>query len=158
MKQYKIRITPYSSKYAEQTVDMWRDSKEQAICQKEIHDFENHVYFLSHILPEQFQIDLALIDEEVVGMIAYNDSEISQLYIHIGYQGIGIGRTLLDKAKAQSSGKLTLYTFEVNEKAQRFYENHGFEIIGRGHKNEENLPDIKYEWISKNDVIDKTEK
>ncbi|MEH7246853.1 GNAT family N-acetyltransferase [Neobacillus niacini] len=149
MKQYNIRITSYSSKYAEQTVNMWRDSKEQAIGQKEIHVFENHVYFLNHILPEQFQIDLALIDEEVVGMIAYNDREISQLYIHIEYQGISIGRTLLDKAKAQSSGKLTLYTFEVNEKAQRFYEKHGFEIISRGHENEENLPDIQYEWISK---------
>ncbi len=149
MKQYNVRITPYSSKYSEQTVKMWRDSKEQAIGQKEIHDFENHVYFLNHILPEQFQIDLALIDEEVVGMIAYNDREISQLYIHLEYQGLSIGRTLLDKAKAQSSGKLTLYTFEVNEKAQRFYENHGFEIISRGHENEENLPDIQYEWISK---------
>ncbi|QGM29474.1 GNAT family N-acetyltransferase [Bacillus sp. N3536] len=148
MKQHKIRITPYNSKYAEQTVEMWRDSKEQAIGQKEIHDFENHVYFLNNILPERFQIELALIDEEVVGMIAYNDREINQLYIHLKYQGFGIGRTLLDKAKAQSSGKLILYTFEVNEKAQRFYETNGFEIISRGHENEENLPDIQYEWVS----------
>ncbi|QEY22605.1 N-acetyltransferase [Psychrobacillus sp. AK 1817] len=148
MKQHKIRITPYNSKYAEQTVEMWRDSKEQAIGQKEIHDFENHVYFLNNILPERFQIELALIDEEVVGMIAYNDREINQLYIHLEYQGFGIGRTLLDKAKAQSSGKLILYTFEVNEKAQRFYENNEFEIISRDHENEENLPDIQYEWVS----------
>ncbi len=148
MKQHKIRITPYNSKYAEHTVEMWRDSKEQAIGQKEIHDFENHVYCLNNILPERFQIELALIDEEVVGMIAYNDREINQLYIHLEYQGFGIGRTLLDKAKAQSSGKLILYTFEVNEKAQRFYENNEFEIISRGHENEENLPDIQYEWVS----------
>ncbi len=148
MKQHKIRIIPYNSNYAEQTVKMWRDSKEQAIGQKEIHDFENHVYFLNNILPERFQIELALIDEEVVGMIAYNDREINQLYIHLKYQGFGIGRTLLDNAKAQSSGKLILYTFEVNEKAQRFYETNGFEIISRGHENEENLPDIQYEWIS----------
>jgi ribosomal protein S18 acetylase RimI-like enzyme len=146
--QHKMIITQYNPKYAEQTVDMWRDSKEQAIVQKEIHSFENHVYFLNQILPEQFQIDLALIDEKVVGMIAYNEREISQLYIHIDYQGIGIGHTLLDKVKAQSSGRLTLYTFEINENAQRFYEKHGFEIIGRGHENEENLPDIQYEWIS----------
>ncbi|MDF2854712.1 MAG: family N-acetyltransferase, partial [Neobacillus sp.] len=102
-----------------------------------------------HILTKQFQIDLALMDEKVVGMIAYNDREISQLYIHIGYQGIGIGQTLLEKAKAQSSGRLTLYTFEVNKNAQQFYEKHGFEIIGRGYENEENLPDILYEWKSR---------
>lgn len=107
--------------YAEQTVKMWRDSKERAISQKEIHSFENHLNFLNNILPEQYQIDLALLDAKVVGMIAYNEREISQLYIHIDYQGMGIGQTLLDKAKERSSGRLTLYTFEVNKNAQRFY-------------------------------------
>ncbi|PFP22720.1 GNAT family N-acetyltransferase [Bacillus sp. AFS073361] len=149
MNQHQIIITDYNPKYAEQTVKMWRDSKEQAIGQKEIHSFENHVYFLNNILPGQFQINLALIDDRVVGMIASNETEISQLYIHIDYQGMGIGQTLLDKVKAKSSRRLTLYTFEVNKKAQRFYEKNGFKIIGRGHENEENLPDIQYEWVSK---------
>lgn len=149
MKQNNIKIIAYHRQYADQTVKMWRDSKEQAIGQKEIHSFEDHIYFLNQILSEQFQIDLALIDEEVVGMIAYNNSEISQLYIHINYQGMGIGNTLLDIAKAQANGELTLFTFEKNKNAQRFYEKHGFEIIGRGHENEENLPDIQYKWISK---------
>ena len=148
MKQYKIIITQYDPKYAEQTVKMWRDSKEKALGQKEIHSVEDHVYFLNYILPEQFQIELALIDDKVVGMIAYNESEINQLYIHIDHQGIGIGQTLINKVKDKSSGKLTLYTFEVNESAQRFYEKHGFKVIGRGHENEENLSDIQYEWIS----------
>jgi ribosomal protein S18 acetylase RimI-like enzyme len=148
VKQYKIIITQYNPKYAEETVKMWRDSKEKALGQKAIHSVEDHVYFLNHILPEQFQIELVLIDEKVVGMIAYNESEINQLYIHIDYQGIGIGQTLINKVKDKSSGKLTLYTFEVNEIAQRFYEKHGFKVIGRGHENEENLSDIQYEWIS----------
>jgi ribosomal protein S18 acetylase RimI-like enzyme len=146
--KHKFIITEYLPKYAEQTVKMWRDSKERAIGQKEIHSFENPLYFLNHILPEEYQIDLALMDDEVVGMVAYNEREISQLYIHIDYQGIGIGQILLDKVKEQSSGRLTLYTFEVNEKAQRFYEKNGFTVIGRGHENEENLPDIQYEWVS----------
>jgi ribosomal protein S18 acetylase RimI-like enzyme len=149
MIQHKFIITQYHPTYAEQTVEMWRDSKERAIGQKEIHSFENHIYFLNHILTEQYQIDLALIDDKVVGMIAYNEKEISQLYIHIDYQGFGIGQTLLDNAKEQSSGRLTLYTFEINENAQRFYEKNGFKIIGKGYENEENLPDIQYEWISK---------
>ncbi len=146
MNQHKIKIVRYDSKYAEQTVKMWRNSKERAIGQKEIHSLKNHIYFLNHILPSKFQIDLALIEETVVGMIAYNETEISQLYVHIDYQGMGIGQLLLNKVKAQSSGKLTLYTFEVNKHAQQFYEKNGFEIIGRGHENEEKLPDIQYEW------------
>ena len=146
MNQHKIKIVQYDSKYAEQTVKMWRNSKERAIGQKEIHSLKSHIYFLNHILSDQFQIDLAFIEETVVGMIAYNEMEISQLYVHIDYQGIGIGQLLLNKVKAQSSGKLTLYTFEVNKHAQQFYEKNGFKIIGRGHENEENLPDIQYEW------------
>ena len=146
MNQHKIKIIQYDSKYAEQTVEMWRNSKERAIGQKEIHSLKNHIYFLNHILPSKFQIDLALIEETVVGMIAYNETEISQLYIHVDYQGIGIGETLLNRAKAQSNGTLTLNTFEVNINAQRFYEKNGFKIIGRGYENEEKLPDIQYEW------------
>ncbi|MDF2536630.1 MAG: family N-acetyltransferase [Bacillales bacterium] len=139
----KFIITQYNPMYAEQTVEMWRESKERAINQKEIHSFENHLTFLKDILSEQCQIVLALIDDKVVGMIAYSEKEISQLYIHIDYQGLGIGQTLLDRAKQKSSGSLTLYTFE------KFYEKNGFEIVGRGYENEENLPDIKYQWISK---------
>lgn len=149
MNQQQFIITPYNPTYAEQTVVMWRDSKQQAIGQKEMHSIESHVYFLNHILLEQFQIDVALIDDKVVGMVAFNEKEISQLYIHIDYQGLGLGQILLDKVKEQSSGRLTLYTFEVNKNAQRFYEKNGFKIIGRGHENEENLPDILYEWINK---------
>lgn len=149
LKQLEPVFIQYKPEYAEQTVEMWRYSKERAIGQKEIHSFENHVYFLNHILPEQHQIELALIDDKVVGMMAYNDKEINQLYIHNDYQGLGIGLTLLDKAKEQSSGRLTLFTFEVNKNAQQFYEKNGFKIIARGHENEENLPDIQYEWVAK---------
>ncbi|NWQ42603.1 GNAT family N-acetyltransferase [Bacillus sp. EB106-08-02-XG196] len=148
MQKHKIIITQFDPKYAEQTVQMWRASKEKAIGQKEIHSFENHVNFLNHLLTKHFQIDLALMDHKVVGMIAYNHTEISQLYIHNDYQGIGLGETLLDRAKRNSNGRLTLYTFEVNKMAQRFYEKHGFKIIGKGHENEENLADILYEWKS----------
>ncbi|MGG3915432.1 GNAT family N-acetyltransferase [Rossellomorea vietnamensis] len=142
-------IIPFAPQYAEETVAMWRESKEQAIGQKEKHNVESHLYFLTQILPKEFQIDLALLDGKVVGMSAYNETEISQLYIHVKYQGCGIGGMLLDKAKAKSSGRLTLYTFEVNRQAQKFYEKNGFVAIGRGYENEENLPDIRYEWRKK---------
>ncbi|WP_226537444.1 GNAT family N-acetyltransferase [Fictibacillus halophilus] len=148
MNQNKIIIIPYDSKYAEQTVEMWRESKYKAIGQKEVHSFESHIYFLNHILHKEYQVDIALWGEKVVGIIAYNESEISQLYIHNDYQGKSIGKSLLRKAKEQSSGRLILYTFEINKKAQRFYEKNGFKIIGRGHENEENLADIQYEWVA----------
>ncbi|QFT87552.1 putative acetyltransferase [Bacillus sp. THAF10] len=146
MLQPNLTIIPFEPRYAEQTVEMWRDSKVKAIGQKEAHSFESHVYFLTTILEKEYQIYLVLLNEKVVGMIAYNEEEISQLYIHSDYQGIGIGTLLLNKAKNDSAGTLTLYTFEINKSAQLFYQKHGFTIIGRGHQNEENLPDILYEW------------
>lgn len=147
MKPSEWKVIPYDTKYAEQTVRMWRDSKEKALGQQSARSVEEQTYFLNRILPQRFQVELAFADDRVVGMIAYNAQEISQLYIHMDYQGRGIGETFLRKAQAESSGSLTLYTFEVNVIAQRFYEKHGFKVISRGHENEERLPDIRYEWV-----------
>ena len=147
--QLRINIVQYHPKYADQTVEMWRNSKERAIGQKESHSLESHIYFLNQILPKRYHIDLALLEENVVGMIAYNNAEISQLYVHIHYQRKGIGELLINKVKGQSNGELTLHTFEINKVAQQFYNKNGFKIVGRGAENEENLPDIKYEWKRK---------
>lgn len=146
MKHFEVIVIPYEPKYAEETIIMWRDSKFRAIGKKEMHSFESHVNFLNQILPREFTVELATVAEKVVGIIAYDRSQINQLYIHSGYQNTGIGKKLLDRAKEQSNGTLTLYTFEVNKIAQRFYEKNGFVSIGRGSDNEENLTDIKYEW------------
>lgn len=147
MKQCDIKIIQYDSVYDEETVRMWRESKERAIGQEEIHSFEDHIFFLNNILNRDNQIYIATDNNKVAGMIAFNENEINQLYIHNDYQGKGLGKKLLDMAKINSGGRLTLYTFEVNYKAQRFYERNGFKIIGKGHENEEKLNDIKYEWV-----------
>ncbi|WP_432664323.1 GNAT family N-acetyltransferase [Wukongibacter baidiensis] len=149
MQDKNIRIIEYSPKYATDTVKMWRESKERAIGQKEMHSFEDHVYFLNHILNKDNKIYIAIdvYNNKVAGILAFNENEINQLYINNDYQGKGLGKRFLEIAKNNSKGRLTLYTFEVNEKAQRFYENNGFKIIGRGNDNEENLNDIKYEWV-----------
>ncbi|MFD1862983.1 GNAT family N-acetyltransferase [Planococcus chinensis] len=139
-------IRPYESAYAEKVVRLWRASKEEAIGQKEIHSVESHVHFLDEMLPKAYQIHLAFEDQEVVGLVVFNAEELNQLYVAPEHQGKGIGQQLLDFSKAHSGGSLFLYTFEVNRNAQRFYEKNGFVEIGRGYENEENLPDIKYEW------------
>lgn len=144
----KIEIIPYDEKYSEETVRMWRDSKEKALGQKDIHDFADHLNFLKTVLIEENQVFLA-IDEDAdksVGLLAVDGEHLNQLYIHTDYQGKGIGTRLLKLAKSLSNGKLQLYTFEVNKRAQKFYEKYDFKIIGRGSENEENLPDILYEW------------
>lgn len=153
MELEKIKIIEYEGAYAEETVRMWRESKERAIAKEDMHSFENHVSFLNNILSKDNKIYIAIYNKKVIGIIAFNDHEINQLYIHIDYQGKGLGKSLLELAKANSKGRLTLFTFEVNKKAQSFYEENGFKIIGRGYENEENLDDIKYEWVGSRETI-----
>jgi ribosomal protein S18 acetylase RimI-like enzyme len=53
---------------------------------------------------------------------------------------------LVNIAKEQSCGRLRLFTFAVNKNAQRFYERHGFKIVGGGFEEAWQLDDIEYEW------------
>src|SRR5215469_1111041 len=60
----------------------------------------------------------------------------------------GIGSALLDHAKLSRPGGFTLWTFQQNEGARRFYERHGLVPIQftDGEGNEEKTPDVRYEW------------
>jgi ribosomal protein S18 acetylase RimI-like enzyme len=87
-------------------------------------------------------------DGNVVGMMDVAAGDLSQLYVRPDRLGEGIGRRLLDIARERSPDGLTLYTFQVNDRARRFYERHGFvaEWFGDGSANEEGQPDVRYVW------------
>jgi ribosomal protein S18 acetylase RimI-like enzyme len=72
--------------------------------------------------------------------------------LHPNVVGRGIGSKLLEQAKAELGSPIRLYTFQANLDAIRFYERHGFKAIkyGDGSGNEENCPDILYEWQDTN--------
>jgi GNAT superfamily N-acetyltransferase len=84
----------------------------------------------------------------IVGMMALEPGVLDQLYVRPERLGEGIGRRLLDVAIDRSPGGLTLYTFQVNDRARRFYERNGFvaEWFGDGSTNEEGQPDVRYVW------------
>ena len=87
------------------------------------------------------------IDEEVIGFIAFRQGWIDQLYVLPGRQNQGAGSGLLDVAKADSSA-LSLWAFQRNAAARRFYEKHGFVAVKEtdGSGNEEREPDVLYQW------------
>jgi ribosomal protein S18 acetylase RimI-like enzyme len=87
-------------------------------------------------------------DGRVIAMMVLDDAGIDQLYVDPAWHGRGIGSALVDVAKAERPGGLQLYTFQVNERARRFYERHGFAAtwFGDGSANEEGQPDVRYEW------------
>lgn len=144
----RFEVTTFKPNHTHDVVSLWRDSMQEAIGIPPVHTFESQAFFLNHILPESHKIYVALSNETrlPVAFVAINDSEINQLYVHRKFQSMGIGSQLLAMAKQQSSGRLSLRTFENNIRAQQFYERHGFVAICGDAENEEGLPDILYEW------------
>jgi putative acetyltransferase len=86
-------------------------------------------------------------DNELVGIIAFREGWIDQLYVRPSSQGRGVGTALLRVAQGLH-GKLSLWTFQQNAAARRFYERHGFVLMKEtdGFLNEEKEPDAMYSW------------
>jgi len=83
-----------------------------------------------------------------VALLALSDTMVEQLYVAPAWIGRGVGRRLIELAKARRPEGLDLYCFAVNTRARRFYERHGFHAIafGDGTGNEEGQPDVRYAW------------
>ncbi len=88
-------------------------------------------------------------DTAMVGLIAFRQDWIDQLYILPGAQNRGVGTQLLRVAQG-SFGRLHLWTFQRNEPARRFYERRGFVLVKEtdGAHNEEKEPDALYLWTA----------
>lgn len=100
--------------------------------------FRTHVYQTCDIWGAERQ-------SKLVGIIAFREDWIDQLYVLPDAQGQGIGGDLLEIAQ-QAYPVLNLWTFQRNSKARRFYEFNGFRAIREtdGADNEEKEPDVLY--------------
>lgn len=85
-----------------------------------------------------------------VGFAAFDRQDggwLHHLYVAPPSHNAGAGSLLLAKAKAELPQGFSLWTFQANLGARRFYERHGLTEARRTDgDNEENLPDILYEW------------
>jgi GNAT superfamily N-acetyltransferase len=84
---------------------------------------------------------------EPAGYIAFQPDFIDHLFLRPEHQGQGLGARLLARAKAEAA-ELSLWTFQRNLAARRFYERHGFvaALETDGADNEEGEPDVFYLW------------
>lgn len=86
--------------------------------------------------------------DRVVGLMVLDRDQLSQLYLDPDWRGRGIGDRFVDLAKRRRPDGLSLWTFQVNKPAHRFYERHGFVAVEYtdGSGNEEQEPDVRYAW------------
>ena len=92
---------------------------------------------------------VAVDDAGVVAMMVVAPGHLEQLYVAPDRLGRGIGRELVELAKDRFPAGLSLWTFQVNERARRFYERNGFVAVELtdGSGNQERQPDVRYEWL-----------
>lgn len=112
-----------------------------------LHTPEEDAWWFAERLYPTNQVWLAEAGQGPEGYIAFRADFIEHLFVRPESQGAGLGLTLLDKAKAEAD-ELSLWTFQQNLRARRFYERHGFFVVTEtdGRDNEEKLPDVLYRW------------
>ena len=142
----EVSLVPFLTAHAEELIALWRAGFEAAVGVTEPHGIEQHRDYLLNTVVPNYPVRVALAGNRVVGFVAASSERVDQLYVHPDYQGMGIGSRLLQWAKDHSQGRLSLFTFERNDRAQRFYEARGFRVAGRGFEAHWQLPDIRYEW------------
>ncbi|WP_020137560.1 GNAT family N-acetyltransferase [Streptomyces sp. 351MFTsu5.1] len=110
-------------------------------------DDEVRAYIRDVVVPGR-ETWVADAEGRVVGLMVLAEGLLSQLYLDPDWRGRGIGDRFVALAKERSPQGLSLWTFQVNKPAHRFYERHGFVEAERtdGSGNEEREPDVRYVW------------
>lgn len=81
-----------------------------------------------------WRVRVAVHEGRIVAFLAFrpNDSLVDQLFVLPSFQGQGIGKALLEYAKAAMPRGFTLRTAAANMRARRFYERANLLLISEG--------------------------
>jgi GNAT superfamily N-acetyltransferase len=129
-----------------------RSRKELVACAPLAHSDEDVRKWIRTRLIPAGRTTVAVVEGHVVGLLTISTGAdagwIEHLYVLPTRVGRGIGTRLLALARQRLPAPIRLYTFQENHRARRFYESRGFRAsaFGDGSGNEEQCPDILYEW------------
>jgi putative acetyltransferase len=108
---------------------------------------EDLAFFQDQVFPDS-TIWLAEDGARLIGFSAVRRNWLDHLYVDPTWHGRGVGRALLTAAREEFA-ELSLWVFQSNTQARRFYERQGFTLVELtdGAANEERLPDALYRWL-----------
>jgi GNAT superfamily N-acetyltransferase len=91
---------------------------------------------------------VAEFNAEIIGFCVRNtghENNIGALYVVPEFRNCGVGKHLLDLAKEKCS-HITVWAYEKNTKARRFYQREDCNEVSREFDEEVNLVDIEHRW------------
>lgn len=121
-------IREYQKKDEEDLVEVW------FVTSKVAHNFIAEEVWLAHKddLRKQYlpmaETWIAEENGELIGFVSLIENYIGGLFVQPVWQGKSVGRSLIDKAKAQRES-LTVGVYKKNQQAKRFYARNGFEFV-----------------------------
>jgi len=141
-------IRPFAASDFEELTEVWHDVNRSAYPYVVAHQRytldQARAFFRSSVLPFN-RLWVASLGTPIVGFIAVDATHINQLAVDVNYQHRGVGSALLRHLLSITEGPWRLFTFQRNESARRFYEKHGFCVVGFGvSPPPENEPDVEY--------------
>ena len=129
-------------------VDIIRDWADETPWMAKLDDLQPMQAFWSDI----FKTDLVWVAEmggRIVGFCTCDDDNIGALYVIADYRSTGIGKRLLDMAKAERDW-ITVWAYEENKHTLRFYKREGLIEVSREIETESNLMNIEHRWTKPN--------
>ena len=90
-----------------------------------LHTAEEDLAYVGGLFGDH-EVWIAENDVGVLGFAVLSSDQLLQIHVEPAQQGRGIGTRLLDQAKERRPAGFTLWTFQKNVGARRFYERHGF--------------------------------
>ena len=112
-----------------------------------LHTPEEGVAYVTGLLADH-EVWVAEGEEGVLGFAVLSSDQLLQMHVSPGEQNQGIGSRLLTHAKERRPEGFSLWTFQKNVGARRFYERHGLDVVRltEGEGTEEREPDVQYAW------------
>lgn len=132
-------IREFQSKDLDTVMNIWLEGNQQA------HSFIDPQFFKQNYDIVKMLIPMSTVYVQdlngVKGFIGVTENYISGLFVVPDYQGQGIGKALVEKAKQRHS-ELLVHVYKKNSSAINFFLSQQFEIINESINEESNEPEL----------------